>query len=269
MSVITVILIVTLVCVLFPLTASDHTPRPSWGCSDHSPTAQHPYKPEEDPLCFLSATSDNHVAEYLVSLRSIQTLYPCARKYLFNLDIESAAAMSILRSFRDLTILNDVGVMKLQRTGRYRFISRQHAIVYKAPMLLRFLGSFKALHKCSILFYGDASILLTKRLDDAILSELHAQGIVTSYPIPHSQRDCTHPDMYRYFRIQRNPLDLRHEFNQTPGGLMLIDVKNITLREKIIKPWAACVDDDNCVSPYGVDTKAPRGVKQFQGMQYK
>jgi hypothetical protein len=83
------------------------------------------------------------------------------------------------------------------------------------------------------------------------------------------QAYATHPGMYPYFNIQRNPLQAVDDFNQTASGLILIDTTNRTMRDHFFQPWADCARNDDCISPQGVMTftysKTPN---YFNGSEY-
>ena len=85
-----------------------------------------------------------------------------------------------------------------------------------------------------------------------------------------SQHLATHPAMYAYFHVQRQPLAAYDDFNQTQSGLMLIDTTNRTARDLLFQKWADCARNEDCISPHNVYTLLfSRQMNHFNGSEYR
>jgi hypothetical protein len=147
-----------------------------FGC--HETKVEHPYN--EEDMCFVAGVSDNHINEYWHSLASIQSLYPCARKFVYNLKLNDS--LPSFRNLKDVTILTDaIDMAGHQGSGMGRYVVR-NAKIFKPPMLLGFIDGYKTLHHCQVAFYADSSVTLTHRFDTAAFNELHRHGVVGQLP---------------------------------------------------------------------------------------
>ena len=148
-----------------------------FGC--HETKREHPYN--EDDMCFVAGVSDNHIKEYWSSLASIQSQYPCARKFVYNLKLNDS--LSLFHDLKDVTILTDaINMTGHKGSGVRRYVTKRNAKVFKPPMLLDFIDGYGVFHNCSVVLYADTSVQLTRRFDTAAFNELHRHGVMGQLP---------------------------------------------------------------------------------------
>ena len=128
------------------------------------------------------------VKEYWNALASFQKFYPCAKKFVYNLNLTEESLYSF-EELKDVTILTDAINMTGHNnfTGIERYVYRA-AKIFKPPMLLGFIDGYKHFHDCQVVFYADTSITLTQRFTTAAFNELHRQCIVVH--LPHKVSKC-------------------------------------------------------------------------------
>ena len=199
-------------------------------------------------MCVVSGASADHFDEMLPLILSQQQAYPCSPFYLFDLGL-TREQIRLLEEF------NYVKVLTLLSPRPYVEFRGK---AWKPTALLQFIQSYPAHHSCGVFFYGDASVRLVRAFDDIAQEELYRNGLIAEVPIKYPQIEYTHPNMYKYFGVDREKSwDEQHAhgnavLTQVQSGLILIDATNQTMLERFWRRWAACAEDADCLSPDGI-----------------
>ena len=206
-------------------------------------------------LCFITAASSSHFRESMAQIKTVRERYPCNPLYIYDLGF-SAHELDVMKKY------GNVHIFPLQISRPYFEFG---ACVFKAPMFADFIARYdKGEHRCEMAYYGDAHTIMMNPFDEAAYLEVKRLGLVAEHAMNNPQIEMTHPGMFPYFNYDR---DVEYEnsmkgdpLNQVQAGLLLFDVTNHTLREKLFKPWSECCLNAACLSPDNYRTHGRGGI---------
>lgn len=212
-------------------------------------------------VCFVTGVSDNHFEESMALLHSIKRHHPCSTVMLYDLGLTQVQVSLLVQGGGLLNRLSLFDLPASVHSWQREFYHGEKAV--KPLFVADALQRMQAAGACRYLFYLDASIRLTRGLDDVAFSTLQSRGILVSPKWDHPQINYTHPQSYRWFGydygrerrlcqgVTASSISSSQCMPQTHSGVFLLDTHNASIVSRLVAPWARCASFKVCIVPDG------------------